>query len=164
MSAKNVGGAPVRLEINQAGKEIERIQNEVHRPRLDIISTVYILDAVERGIFRPRANIEKGTWYFPNLPIADAFKDSMDDIKSVRAGQESDTRVLARYGTTPERITADRVKEATLRAKAMQDANRELEAAGYLPSITMAEIAQSTDNPQVSIALPADRLASRTAQ
>lgn len=153
-SASDIGGAPVRLEINQAGKEIERIQNEVHRPRLDIISTVYILDAVERGIFRPRENIDRGTWYFPNLPIADAFKDSMDDIKSVRAGQESDTRVLGRYGTTPERIMQDKERETILAYETLSRVNIELANRGVTERATIADIRQTTDNPQVSFQLP----------
>ena len=116
VNARDVGGAPSRLEMNLAGNEFGRI-HEMHKAKLDVISYIYIMDAVSNGTFPARSGITNGWWSFPNKPVADAFKDSMDDIKSVRAGQESDTRVLARYGTSYKEIMRESLEQKFLRRR-----------------------------------------------
>jgi hypothetical protein len=155
VNCSKLGGAPSRLDTNRSGKEIERIIEDVLTPPLEIISYITIMDAVDRGIFPPLPTITRGHWPFVNLPTADAFKDSMDDIKSVRAGQDSDTRVVARTGTTYPQIMRDRENEAFLKYKALNNVNTRLKSAGIPFVATIADIAQVSDNPQQAAAAEA---------
>ena len=49
IGSEEYGGASVRLEIEKASREITRIREHVHRPRLNKISYVTIMDLVSRG-------------------------------------------------------------------------------------------------------------------
>lgn len=147
MSGKNLGGAPSRLDTNRSGKEIERLESDICDPCFNRISEVTILQGVRNGDLPPAENITRGKWIYTNLPTADAFKDSMDDVKSVRAGQDSDTRVTARYGTTPEEIMRDKKKETILAYRTLNEVNTELARLGVKERATIADIRQVSDNP-----------------
>jgi len=111
VSGEKLGGAISRLDANRSSGEIERIREDLCNPALNRISQVTIMDGVRKGELPAIKSIAKGHWSFVNLPTADAFRESMDDIKSVRAGQESNTRVVARYGTTFEDIMREKEDE-----------------------------------------------------
>lgn len=147
INATKVGGAPSRLEINKATKEIERIQNVVHRPRLDMISSIFILDAVDRGHFPAVKNITRGRWSFPIVPTVDAFRDGKEDINMMRAGLESAQNILARTNQNTAEILRANQQWAVDVAKAVENGNRQLKADGFQPTITAADIAQVSDNP-----------------
>lgn len=147
-SGAESGGAPFRGAFEAAGREIERLRNDVHRPRLDIISYVTIMDGVERRLLPARNGITKGSWQFTTLPSADAFRDDKSDIASIRAGITSPQRVIANnLGTTADVILSETKEWAIMCAKTVEDANRELVRLGYKPTVTPADVAQTTDNP-----------------
>lgn len=144
------GGADLRLSTNKANGEIDRIRDTLHRPKLDAISYIHIMDAVDRGIFPARPNITRGEWHFGTGPTADAFRETKDDVLSNRAGLESRTHIVAQTGRQFKRVLKEQTDEAVAIAKAVQDANEQLEAEGYEPTVTAADIAQNSDNPAQS--------------
>jgi hypothetical protein len=159
-SAAESGGAPSRFAFETASKEITRLRNNVYRPKLNIISYVSIMDAVERGIFPPMVArnpvtgryqniLTRGNWNFGTLPSADAFRDDKSDIMSIRAGTKTrDDVTTANSGIPFPNVLRRTKQEAVMIAKSVQDANRELKTAGYDPTVTINEIAQAFDNPQ----------------
>lgn len=159
-SPSDSGGAPARFSFEVASKEIERLRNTVYRPKLDVISYVSIMDAIERKVFRPRIRpnpatgrleniLTRGMWNFGTLPSADAFRDDKSDVMSIRAGTKTRNDVTtANSGRPYATVLRASKQEAVMNAMAVQDANRELKDAGYDPTVTINEIAQSSDNPQ----------------
>lgn len=152
VSGAKLGGAPSRLDCNRSGKEIERIEDDISRPCLNRIAQVTILDGVRKGELQAAPNITRGHWQFTNLPTADAFRDSMDDIKSVRAGQDSNSRVAGRYGTTFAEIMRDKEDETFLAYRALANVQARLKEAGIGLTPSIADIYQVTDNPQQTAA------------
>lgn len=145
VNAKDVGGASNRLEINKAGHEIQRI-HRCHEPKLHIISHITILDAVDRGIFRARKGITNGIWQWPNLPIADAFREDKSDIDAMRSGLKSRSEIIQ---IPYEQMARDKMEEAVTREKMVAEGNKLLEQAGLPPTITKADIAQDSDQPSM---------------
>jgi hypothetical protein len=147
-SGSESGGAPFRGAFEIAGREIERLRNQVHRPRLDVIAYVTIMDGVERGLLPAKAGITRGNWQFTTLPSADAFRDAKSDIDQIRAGITSPQRVIANnLGTTAEAILSETKEWAIMVSKTVEDANRELVKQGYKPNVTAQDVAQVSDNP-----------------
>lgn len=146
VNGDKVGGASLRLEINIAGHEIERVQTR-NRAKLEIISYITIMDAIQRGKFKAREGITKGTWQFPNLPIADAFREDKADIEAVRAGTKTRGQVCVEVPFAE--IVRRKGQEAVMIHRAVAEANAELEAEGLPPTITQMDIAQDTDQPQM---------------
>lgn len=154
-SATDAGGAPTRAALEVAGKEIVRLRERVHRPRLDMISYVVIMDAVERGKLPARANITRGEWMFGTLPSVDAYRDSKADIDAILAGIESRDDVILRNGGPGfEKVARRNQQEAIKIAKLAQDANRIMKADGYEPTIQQSSIASDSKNPQPMEASP----------
>jgi hypothetical protein len=152
-SGAQSGGAPFRGAFEAAGREIMRLRNDVHRPRLDVISYVTIMDGVERRKLPPMPNIARGCWGFTTLPTADAFRDDASDIKAIRSGITTKSAVImANSGRSFPVVLRESMQEAVATAMAVEDANRALVKAGYKPSVTIADIAQVSDNPQQSAA------------
>ena len=148
-SGSESGGAPFRGAFEIAGREIERLRNQVHRPRLDVIAYVTIMDGVERGLLPAKAGITRGNWQFTTLPSADAFRDAKSDIDQIRAGITSPQRVIANnLGTTADAILSETREWAIMVSKTVEDANRELVKQGYKPTVTAQDVAQVSDNPQ----------------
>jgi hypothetical protein len=151
IGSSDFGGASVRLEIEKASREITRIREHVHRPRLNKISYVTIMDLVNRGRLPAKPNITRGAWHFGTLPTADAFRDSKADIDAIRAGiLTRESVIAANSGDTFPRLMRQTMQESIAIHKALQDANRELQAQGYAPTVTLTDIALSTDNPPQS--------------
>lgn len=148
ISATKVGGAPSRLEINKAAKEFQRIQNRIIRPGLSRIGKVTILSAVRRGIFPPKANITRGRWVLPISPSVDAFYDAQENIKMARAGFEAPQDIIAETNRDADDVLEKSKQWAIKCAMKVEDANNELVRLGYKPTITAADIAQVSDNPQ----------------
>jgi hypothetical protein len=147
------GGAPFRGAFEAAGREIMRLRNDIHRPRLDVISYVTIMDGVERKKLPPMPNIARGCWGFTTLPTADAFRDDASDIKAIRSGITTKSAVImANSGRSFPVVLRESMQEAVATAMAVEDANRALVKAGYKPSVTIADIAQVSDNPQQAAA------------
>jgi GNAT superfamily N-acetyltransferase len=147
-SGSESGGAPFRGAFEIAGREIERLRNQVHRPRLDVIAYVTIMDGVERGLLPAKAGITRGNWQFTTLPSADAFRDAKSDIDQIRAGITSPQRVIANnLGTTADAILSETREWAIMVSKTVEDANRELVKQGYKPTVTAQDVAQVSDNP-----------------
>ena len=148
IGSSDFGGASVRLEIEKASREITRIREHVHRPRLNKISYVTIMDLVARGKLPAKPNITRGSWHFGTLPTADAFRDSKADIDAIRAGISTRESVIAaNSGDTFPRMLRQTMQETIAIHKAVQDANRALVAQGYEPTASIQDIALSTDNP-----------------
>jgi len=151
------GGAPARFSFEAAGKEIMRIRNTIHRPRLNKISYVKIMEAVENGLFPAIPTITRGNWNWPTLPSADAFRDVISDIKEVRAGHTSLKRVItANTGASFETVLRENKATAIAIAKTVEDANKELTDGGYEPVITRDDIQEIWDNPQPVQSAPGD--------
>lgn len=163
-SSRDTGGAPSRFEFGIASKEITRLRKNVYRPRLDVISYVTIMDAIERKVFKPviaqnkstgrfENVLARGDWNFGTLPSADAFRDTKGDQMEIRAGTLTRNDVTTANTGRPYSVVLRQSKqEAIEAAKAVQDANRELVAQGYDPTVTINEIAQAFDNPQQAAA------------
>jgi len=162
VNARDVGGASVRLEIvGKAGKEIERICR-ITDLQFEKIAYVTIMDGYDRGAFgripaKYLRNLTRGETRYPNLPSADAFRESKDDIICNRAGLDSRQRILGRYREDWHDMLGELKQEAIDIAKAVQDANRQLAAEvspidgkPYDPTIDEADIAANSDNPQQS--------------
>lgn len=142
------GGAPARLSIEIASREITRIRERVHRPRLNKISYATIMDLVQRGKLPAVENIMRGSWQFGTLPTADAFRDDKSDIAAIRAGITTRATVIAaNSGRTYASVLRESTQEAIEAQKALQSANKQLEAEGFEPSLTMTDILTNTDNP-----------------
>jgi hypothetical protein len=150
ISCDKLGGAPSRLDANRASNEIERLRDDLSNPVFNRISEITILEGVRSGDLPDDPRVTKGAMSYVNLPTADAFRDSMDDIKSVRAGQDSDTRVLGRYGTTPEEVMADKENETFLAYAALSRVKNRLAEAGISEVPSIADIRQISDNPQTA--------------
>jgi hypothetical protein len=85
------------------------------------------------------------------LPSADAFRDAKSDIDQIRAGITSPQRVIANnLGTTADAILSETREWAIMVSKTVEDANRELVKQGYKPTVTAADVAQVSDNPQAA--------------
>jgi hypothetical protein len=162
-SGAQSGGAPFRGAFEAAGREIMRLRNDVHRPRLDVISYVTIMDGVERKKLPPMPNIARGCWGFTTLPTADAFRDDASDIKAIRSGITTKSAVImANSGRSFPVVLRESMQEAVATAMAVEDANRALVKAGYKPSVTIADIAQVSDNPQQAAAAEGMTLSQET--
>jgi len=147
-----VGGAPSRLEVEKADKEFQRIQNTIHRPHLRKIADVVLLDAMQRGFIVPPRGMtadqfKQGRWMLPVSPSVDAFYDCKENIDMMRAGLEAPQDIIAETNRNADDVLR-KTKEWSIKVQmARQDANRELEAAGYKGEVTAMDIAQVTDNP-----------------
>lgn len=153
-SAAMSGGAPARFAFEAAGKEILRLRKEVLTPRLDVIAYMTIMDGVNRKKLPPRKHIARGSFQWPSLPSADAFRDVVGDIKQVRAGLNSPQRVIAtNLGASGEAIISETTAWAVMVSKARQEANKQLVSEGYEGDVMKEDIAQVFDNP---VAQPAE--------
>lgn len=152
------GGAPSRLSLEFAGREITRLRNHVYRPRLNVISYVTIMDAIERGAFKPvmarnasgvwQNRLLRGAWNFGTLPSADSYRDDKSDVAAIRAGITTRNAVTTKNDGKPfSTVLRENQQEAVAIAKAVQDANKALVGEGYEPTVTLMDIAQSSDNP-----------------
>lgn len=154
VNMSEVGGAPSRLEIEKASKEITRLQGRNIQPFKRIVYTK-LMDAVNQGIFTGpalRYALTRGVVNFPTLPTADAFRDDQTDVKMVRAGMDSPQRVMGKYRIDPHEVLEEKKQWAIEVAKTVEDANRELVAEGYKPTVTISDVAQVSDNPQQAAA------------
>jgi len=147
-----VGGAPSRLEVEKADKEFQRIQNTIHRPHLRTIADMVLLDAMQRGLIVPprgmtSAQFKQGRWMLPVSPSVDAFYDCKENIDMVRAGLEAPQDIIAETNRNADDVLRKTKEWAVKVQMARQDANRELEAAGYKGEVSAMDIAQVTDNP-----------------
>lgn len=147
ISATKVGGAPSRLEVNKASKEMSRIQDTIHRPRLRVISYVTIMDGVRRGHLPLYPNITRGTWQLPISATTDAFYDAKANIDDIRAGLQCPQDVIAETNRDADTVMMKTQQWAVKVAMAVENGNRELVSRGYKPTITAADIAQVSDNP-----------------
>lgn len=156
VNMSEVGGAPSRLEIEKASKEIGRLCELAETPYSRVICTL-LLDAADRGIFGDEwledgVELCKGTVDFPTLPTADAFRDTLSSIKEIRAGLDSPQGYLATFRKNPHDILEQNKEWAIMVSKTVEDANRDLIAGGYKPTVTNQDIAQTSDNPQQAAA------------
>lgn len=149
ISCTKVGGAPSRLEVEKASKEFRRIQNMIHRPRLKRISDTVILDSVRRGFFSSsNTNIRKGSWMLPISPTVDAYYSADENVKNMRAGLESPQDLIAETNRDWRVVLQKTEDWAVQVSMTTQNANKRLTDAGYNPTVTTADIAQISDNPQ----------------
>ncbi len=147
ISATKVGGAPSRLEINKAAKEMNRIKDTIHRPQLRRISYISIMDGVRRGYLPAAPNITKGRWMLPISPSVDAGYDNDATVANLRSGLECPQDIIAETNRDFEEVLQNLRQAAVAIAMAVEDGNDELVANGYKPTITIADIAQRSDNP-----------------
>lgn len=152
ISATKVGGAPSRLEVNKASKEMSRIQTTIHRPRLRRISQTTIMDAVRRGYFPATPRITRGSWMLPISATVDAGYSNDENITNLRAGLESPQDLVAETNRDFKTVVRKKQQAAIMVARAVEDGNRALTSDGYKPTITALDIAQLSDNPQQAAA------------
>lgn len=152
ISATKVGGAPSRLEVNKAAKEMSRIQNLIHRPALRKISYVTIMDGVRRGYLPPHPRITRGSWMLPISPTVDAGYSNDENLDNLRSGLEAPQDIVAETNRDWKGIVEKKKQAAVDVARAVEDGNRELVSLGYKPTITAMDIAQLSDNPQQAAA------------
>lgn len=148
ISATKVGGAPSRLEINKFTKEMQRIQNNIHRPRANRIKDVTLLDAAQKGILPMHPGLLAGRWQFPISATVDAGYSAKENIDNLRAGLETPQDLCAETNRDWETVRMLKKQAAIQIAKDTQDANRELETLGYDGTIAKEDLAQLSDNPQ----------------
>lgn len=157
ISATKVGGAPSRLEVEKADKEFQRIQNTIHRPRLRRISDVTLMDALNKGeIVPPRGMTARqflqGRWMLPISPSVDAFYDATENIKMARAGFEAPQDIIAETNRNPDDVIQKKGEWAEKCADEVDRRNASRVKRGMKPTITIADIAQISDNPQQAAA------------
>lgn len=148
ISPEKVGGAPSRLDVNKVTKEFTRIQNLIHRPALNKIRTVTLLDAVMNGALPANPNIMRGRFMLPVSPTTDAFYDDKANISMLRSGLESPQEICAETNRNWDVVRRAKKLAAIEVAKDTQDANKELKDAGYEGTVTVNDLMQLTDNPQ----------------
>lgn len=148
ISATKVGGAPSRLEVEKADKELSRVKNMIHRPKLARLRDIVLWDAVRKGILPPHPNLCRGRWQLPVSPSVDAFYDAKENIAMIRGGFEAPQDVISETNRDAEDVLEKKKQWAVKCSIKMQEANAELVKLGLQPTITMADIAQVTDNPQ----------------
>jgi hypothetical protein len=166
VNAASEGGATYRGELGKAGKEINRI-TRLHEEQFKKIVYVTIMEGINNRVFSGKAlnfDMTGGTVDFPTLPTADSFRESKDDIMSNRAGIESKKRILGRYRESWDVVLNENKQEAIDVSMAVQDANKELIAAGYKGDVTAADISQNSDNPQQSAAAEDMTLSPKTSK
>lgn len=153
-SPSDSNGAPSRFAFSIAGREIERLREDVHRPRLDKIAFLTILAGIQtKALPSNNPRITKGQWLFGTLPTADAFRDSKSDIAENRAGlTDRESIIIRNFGGGADHVFAKLKEEAILRHKMAQDANDELILQNYDPTISPDDIWQISDNPQQAAA------------
>lgn len=152
ISPKNVSGAPSRLEVEKATREFSRIQNKIHRPRLSRIKDFSLLHAVRNQELPPHPKILSGRWMLPISPTVDAGYSNDENITNLRSGLECPQDLVAETNRDWKTVLQFKKQAAKDVAMAVEDANRELSAAGYKPVVVSLEIAQLSDNPQQSSA------------
>lgn len=148
ISANKTGGAASRLEVNKAAKEMSRIQNNIHRPRLRVISYVAIMDGVRRGHLPLYTNITKGRWMLPISPIVDAGYEADENIDYMRAGLEAPQDLIAETNRDACDVLAKKGEWAEMVAREAFKRNKNLAADGIPATITTEDLAQTSDNPQ----------------
>jgi hypothetical protein len=144
-----VGGAPVRLDVGKADKQITRI-TRLHENVFEKIAYVTIMNGVNNGVFRGAAlskRLTSGKVQFPIGPTVDAFRDDKSSVLFKRAGLTSAQRIMGQTRDDPQEVVEENADWAVMVAKATQDANRKLIKDGYDPTVTPMSIAQDSDNP-----------------
>lgn len=152
ISATKVGGAPSRLEIEKADKELQRIQNKIHRPHLSRIRDIVLRDAARRNILPKKLELTRGRWVLPIPASVDAFYEAKENIDMMRAGLEAPQDIIAETNRDWEDVLTKTAQWALKVAMKVEDVNNELERLGYKSRITEANIAQVSDNPQQAAA------------
>lgn len=162
ISGEKSGGAPSRFAFEAAGKEILRLRDNVYRPKLNMISYVTIMDAIERKKFKSviaqnkstgqwENALLRGSWNFGTLPSADALHDAKSDEMEIRNGTKTrDMVTTANTGVPFSRILRISGSEAMAIEMETQDRNKELTAKGYKPTLTVEQVATVFQNPQQS--------------
>lgn len=148
ISPEKVGGAPSRLDVNKVTKEFERIQTTIHKPHLNTIKKITILEAVANGIFPAVPNILRGRFMLPISPTTDAFYDAKENVQMLRSGLESPQEICAETNRDWNVVRRAKKQAAIEVARDVEDANKELKDAGYKIQISANDIMQLTDNPQ----------------
>lgn len=148
ISPEKVGGAPSRLDINKVSKEFGRIQNQIHRPALNRIRDVSLLDGLNKGALPPHPNLLRGRFMLPISAVTDAFYEAKENIAMLRSGIESPQELCAETNRSWDIVRRAKKQAAIQVAKDAEDATKELKDAGYKAVVTTNDIMQLTDNPQ----------------
>lgn len=158
-SSRDSGGAPSRFAFECAGKEILRLRDNVYRPKLDVISYVTIMDAIERKKFKSviaqnkstgkwENALLRGRWNFGTLPTADALHDARSDEMEIRNGTKTrDMVTTANTGVPFSSILRVSGQEAMAIEIETQDRNKELQSKEYEPNLTVDQVATVFPNP-----------------
>lgn len=152
IAATKVGGAPSRLEIEKADKELQRIQNKIHRPMLSRVRDVTLYDGARRGYLPRHPRLTRGRWVLPISASVDAFYEAKENIDMSREGFEAPQDIIAETNRDWEEVLEKRKQWAVKCAMTVEDSNNELKRLGYQPTVTIADVAQNTDNPQQAAA------------
>lgn len=152
ISATKVGGAPSRLEVNKAAKELRRIQNRIHRPKLARIRDVTLLDGARKGALPFHPNLLCGSFVLPISATTDAYYEARENIAAARAGLEAPQDIIGESNRKASEVLAKKRQWAVMTALEVDKGNAELKAAGSTQIITRDDIAQITDNIQQAAA------------
>lgn len=157
VDSEDTGGAPIRLDIGKADKQISRV-TRIDARQLKKIAFVTIMNGVNNRVFTGSAlskNLTRGLVQFPTGPTVDAFRDDKSSIMFQRAGLTSAQRIMGQTRDDPQEVVDENKDWALMTHKAAQDANRQLKKDGYEETITIMDIGQVTDN--MSVTSPADQ-------
>ena len=158
ISATKVGGAPSRLEIEKANKELMRIKTMIHLPRLRRIVDVVLWDLARQGLIPQDDKITRGRWQLPISPTVDAFYSCEENIKMARAGGEAMQDIIAETNRDWEDVMLKSEQWALRTKLAVHNVNKQLAEQGLIPTVPPvtpandADIAQISDNPQQAAA------------
>lgn len=147
VGATKVGGAPSRLEVEKANKELVRVQSMLHRPKFKRIKDITLLDAARKRLLPLHRDLLRGSLMLPISATVDAFYDGKESIDMKREGLRSPQEIIAETNRNSEDVSKQCQQWAIRIAKLTQDANKILKQDGYKETITDDDIASNTDNP-----------------
>ena len=152
VEGSKLGGVTSRGDTQKNWKEFSRIQRMIHRPNLNRIKDVKLLDAHRRGLLTiphgmTTAQFLRGRWMLPTSPVTDAFNDAKENVDMVREGLESPQDIIAETNRDWRDVIrkSGEWREAVEREAAAR--TKALKADGIPAVISGQEISATSDNP-----------------
>lgn len=144
------GGAPSRFSFSIASREIERIRQDIHLPKLRKLAELTIAQGIrEKKIPSNNPRVFEGTMNFGVLPTADAFRDTQSAIKEDRAGLTTKSAITTTYlGRDYVDILNERGTEVIARKKQVALVNAELKKLGLPEDCTDDDLSMLGDQPK----------------
>ncbi len=157
INGSKMGGVVARGDTQKVWKEFSRIQNTIHRPRLNRIKNQSLMNAVRRGTFDiPRGMTSdeflRGRWMLPTSPVTDAFNDSKAMIDEVREGLIAPQDAIAQTNRDYRDIIRKGGEWRELVELEAWERTKNLREKGCPGIVSAQEISATSDNPQAQAA------------